>query len=216
MKMSKGTLSKRIERLKYPDSEPRPYIGASSIGSSCLRQIWYDFKGEKADKIPARLQRIWEKGRILEDFVIELLRSTGMAITSVRDEWHDSEFPFFKGHCDGVIRTPNKAVLEIKTAKDASFKLFVRDGLQQWNPKYYAQLQSYMGMSGIHTAYIIVLNKDTSELMDEKIEFDSDYYQMLKRKAKMIHDAVMPPPRINGSPLWYACKMCKYNSTCHK
>ena len=27
--------------------EVRDYIGASSIGSECLRQIWYEFKGVK-------------------------------------------------------------------------------------------------------------------------------------------------------------------------
>jgi predicted phage-related endonuclease len=220
MKMTKGTLSKRIEKLKYPDSEPRPYIGASSIGSDCLRQIWFEFTGEKATPAPARLQRIWEMGRILEEFVIDLIVMSGVEVLRTRDSssklgFFDNELNYFQGHADGILLQLN-AILEVKTAKDASFKLFLRQGLQQWSPKYYAQVQAYMGMSGIKMAYIIVLNKDTSELMDEKIEFDNDFYQMLKRKAKMIHDAVSPPPKINGSPLFYKCKQCKFNKVCHK
>jgi hypothetical protein len=73
-----------------------------------------------------------------------------------------------------------------------------------------------MGMSGIHKAYIVVLNKDSSEISDELVEFDEVYYQTLRKKAAMIANANVAPPKINGSPLWFQCKMCKFNKVCHK
>ena len=79
-------------------------------------------------------------------------------------------FPYSQGHFDAIIFLGSqKAILEIKTAKDASFKVFVNKGLKVWSPRYYAQVQSYMGMSGIYSAYILVLNKDNSEIFDELV-----------------------------------------------
>jgi hypothetical protein len=125
---------------------------------------------------------------------------------------------YFKGHIDAMWMEQEvaHAIIEIKTAKDSSFNIFVKSGLKKWNPKYYAQIQAYMGMSGIHNAYILVLNKDTSDLMDEHVDFNPNFYQKLLEKAKMIYEAEIEPPRINGSPLWFQCKMCKFNRVCHK
>ena len=73
-----------------------------------------------------------------------------------------------------------------------------------------------MGMSGIFSAYILVLNKDNSDLSDELVLFDSGYYEKLKEKAAMIYGATVTPPRIHGSPLYFKCKMCNFNKGCHK
>jgi hypothetical protein len=125
--------------------------------------------------------------------------------------------PYFQGHFDGIMTWRKKrAILEIKTAKDASFKIFVKKGLKEWNPQYYAQIQSYMGMSGIFSTYILVLNKDNSDLSDELVLFDAEFYEKLIQKAQMIYGAKVEPPRVHGSPLWYQCKMCKFNKVCHK
>lgn len=229
--MTKGKLTELIEKMDYNDDLPRNYIGASSIGSDCLRQIWYEFKGEKTEGVSNKIRRTWEIGRILEGFVVDLIRASGIKVinnsseffapddktNSLTMDWtslSDPDLPYFKGHYDGML-LDYQAILEIKTAKDASFKIFVKDGCAKWNPKYYAQVQSYMGMSGLHTAYIIVLNKDNSELWDEQITFQSDYYELIKDKVKMIYEAKIPPPKINGSPLWFQCKMCKYRKVCH-
>lgn len=230
--MQRGKLTQLIENNKHAEETPRNYIGASSIGSECLRQIWYEYKGEKGEEIPNKLKRTWDIGKILEKYVVDLLRQLGLNILtddlqvyfgSDKDntfsmdwtEFSDPMVPYFKGHCDGLI-LDYKAILEIKTAKDSSFKQFVNEGCKKWNPKYYAQLQTYMGMSGINSSYILVLNKDNSDLFDELVSFDADFYHLLREKAKMIHEAQIPPPRINGSPLFYMCRMCQFRKVCHE
>jgi len=70
-------------------------------------------------------------------------------------------------------------------------------------------------MSGIHKTYFVVLNKDSSDIMDERIDFDADFYKTLEEKAIMIASATSEPPRVSGSPLWYKCKLCKFNKVCH-
>lgn len=219
--MGRDILTKRIEKYQAHDSkETRDYIGASSIGSDCLRQIWYEFKGTKAEKVPTKTRRTWAIGKWLERLVMEWLDEAGISLGVLpKRTLVSARVPSFRGHVDSVWIGRGgavKAIIEIKTAKDASFKIFVKKGVKVWNPQYYAQIQSYMGMSGIHSTYILVLNKDNSDLSDELVTFDPQFYEELEKKALMISEAVVSPPKINGSPLWYQCKMCKFNKVCHK
>ena len=217
--MTRDTLTKIIEKHQSKDDDQvRDYIGASIIGSDCLRQIWYEFKGAKAESVPAKTRRTWAIGKKLESLVLEWLDSAGFEVDSKNiPTLSASGIPDFIGHFDATIVIKKKYyILEIKTAKDASFKIFVKSGVKLWNPQYYAQIQSYMGMSSIHSTYILVLNKDTSELSDELVVFDEEYYKQLEKKALLISTAVIEPPRINGSPMYFKCKICKFNKVCHK
>ncbi len=215
-KMKNGDLSRAIDVsiAIQREGEKRNYIGASSIGSDCLRQIWYEFNGFKGSFDP-RILRIFEVGKRLERLVIDWLLAARFIVFEQQHAFFDSELPYFQGHCDGILRKPH-AILEIKTAKDSSFKQFAKHGLKKWMPKYYDQLQAYLGMSGLINAYIIVLNKDDSSLLDEKVMFDASRYIELKEKARLIHDAKIEPPRINSNPAWYQCKMCKFKKICHE
>ncbi len=211
--MKTGKLTKIIESQKVKDEERRTYIGASSIGSECLRQIWYDFTGAPASPIPLKLKRTFEIGKRLEGMVIDLMNDAGVG-TVDSPPFADAMFPYFQGNVDALLFELN-AILEIKTAKNASYNLFVKSGLRKWNPKYFAQIQSYMGMSGIPLAYILVINKDNSDLWDEEVNFDPDFYESLRQKAKLIFEAKTPPPRISSTPIWHQCRICKFKDICH-
>ncbi len=217
--MSKNVLSKKIEKAQSRnDKKVRDYIGASGIGAECLRQIWYEYKGFEAEDVPTKIRRTWAIGRNLEGLILDWLTEAGLDIARTWPDLESEGMPFFKGHLDSVWMKKGKAfaIIEIKTAKDASFNIFAKKGLKAWNPQYYAQIQSYMGMSGIYSAYILVLNKDSSDIADELVGFDPVFYQKLREKATMIASANVSPPRINSSPLWFQCKMCKFNKVCHK
>jgi hypothetical protein len=216
--MSKNKLTKLIEKsqLMMVD-EKRDYIGASSIGSDCLRQIWYQYQGVEGEAVATRVRRIWAVGKILEGLILDWLEDAGVEIARTWYDLQADDMPYFQGHVDSVWTKNGEpvAIVEIKTAKDASFKIFDKKGVKVWNPQYYAQIQSYMGMSGIFSTYILALNKDNSDLSDEMVLFDEVFYEKLKQKAAMIHRATVEPPRVNGSPLWFQCKMCRYNKVCH-
>lgn len=219
--MIKGKLANHLDREQpLPPQEPRNYIGASLIGSDCLRAIWYEYKDFPATVLPKRVVRIFETGKRLESMLIEMLEMAGFALITPSEEnnyleYCDKEFPFLKGHADAVIKDLD-AILEIKTAKDSSFKKFIKEGVKEWMPRYYAQLQAYMGMSGLHKAYILVLNKDNSEVCDEEVSYDDYFYHRLKERAEMIYNAVVPPPRIGNTPLWYQCRTCKFKEECYQ
>jgi hypothetical protein len=225
--MTRDKLSSLIQN--YQDTigdEVRDYIGASSIGSDCLRQIWYQYKGVQPESVPAKIRRTWAIGKRLEGLIIEWLFDAEIQVQVFASTLKSKIVPFFQGHIDAMVFiNGEKSILEIKTAKDASFNIFIKKGLKAWNPQYYAQVQSYIGMcreseiselNRINSAYILVLNKDTSDISDELVLFDEDFYLELEDKALSISSAVAIPPKINGSPLWYQCKTCKFKKVCHQ
>jgi hypothetical protein len=211
-------LSDFIEKnLSKGDDEPRAYIGASSIGNPCERAIWYGLNKPEDKVITTRQLITFEIGKCLEEMTIHFLLEQLALISPWALECN--EYPLFKGNADAIIVNSERepiAILEIKTAKDSSFNIFKKKGLRLWYPEYYDQIQSYMGMSGINTGYLLALNKDTSELHDEKVDFDAERYKKLVEKAKRIGDARIMPPKINGSPSFFRCKFCFYRNACHE
>lgn len=204
--------------LENKEDEPRQYIGASSIGNPCERAIWYGLNYPEQKVVTAKQRLTFEIGRRLEGMIIDLMIESGLMVISPYP-LVSREYPAFQGNVDCVWLNDNmelQAIIEIKTAKDSSFNIFKKKGLRLWYPDYYDQIQSYLGMSGIPCAYILVLNKDTSELLSEKVEFDRHRYELLVEKAKRIGDAKIMPPRINGSPSYFRCKYCFYKGVCHE
>lgn len=221
--MKDNELTKYIEKhQKSIIDEPRDYIGASSIGAECDRQIWYECKGYQGEPLDTKYRRVFDMGRWLESLVVQWLREAGFRIETANEknsllEVVASDMPYFKGHMDGLILIGDheKHILEIKSAKDSSYKTFVSKGIKLWFPRYYAQLQSYMGMSGIHNAIILVLNKDSSDICDNLVTFNQKEYDNLKERAQRIYLSEKEPPRINESPAWYLCRICKFRKICH-
>lgn len=209
-----NSLSRRLE-------EGRNYIGASSIGSPCERKIWYSFTGVQGDSIAPSMRRTFDIGKRLELMILDYLTEAGLDI--IRQDnllgYASKNVRELQGHVDGIWLRPwpdEQAIIEIKTAKDSSFRVFQKAGLLKWYPVYYAQVQAYMGMSGIKTTFVIAINKDTSELHDEFVNFDPDYYRELEFKAARISESLIAPEKINNSPLYFVCRTCQYKGTCHE
>lgn len=204
--------------------QPRDYIGASSIGHDCYRHIWYRYNDNESQMdLSSKKELTFLIGHRLEEMMIKLIQQSGTSIIPPSESNHylevfDSEIPEFRGHMDAILYSDVgvKSVLEIKTARDSSFRIFVKNGLKHWNKAYYSQLQAYMGMSGLIEGYLLALNKDTSELHDEWVEFDPNFYLFLKEKAKRILLATEAPNRVNNSELYYLCRLCDYNKICHR
>ena len=218
--MKTGRLTQMVEKSMNVSRETsRNYIGASSIGSECLRKVWYEYRGVEGAPVSNKLQRTFNVGKRLETLVTDALIDSGLELILPADVNHflkyfDEDLPYFQGHCDAIWKD-EEAVIEVKTARDSSFKIFINKGLEKWSQSYYSQVQAYMGMSGMKTGYVICLNKDTSELHDEQVEFNQDYYDCLKARAVLVHDTEEPLNRVNSSPFYIACRSCKFRDVCH-
>ncbi len=217
-----GELTKIIDDylIANPERTVRNYIGASSIGHPCERKIWYGYRGVQGLPVDPQTQRTFDVGHHLESMIIEYLELSGLNI--VYDDlsalyFSDPEIPELQGHCDAIIDVSpeHSVIVEIKTARDSSFNVFVKSGLKKWYPIYYSQLQAYMGMSGIHEAYVLAINKDTSKLHDEHVIFDPIHYEEIRLKALRIIETEEPPAKINNNPCFFTCRMCNYRELCH-
>ena len=219
--MTTGRLTKLVDKTMNVSREThRDYIGASGIGSDCLRQIWYEYHGIQGALVSNKLQRTFNIGKRLETLITDALQDAGLNLILPADVNHhlkyfDKDVPYFQGHCDAIWKDED-AIIEIKTARDSSFKLFVNKGLKKWSQRYYAQVQAYMGMSGFPTAYVVCMNKDTSELHDEQVMFDAEYYSHIKMRALLVYENDNPLPRVNSSPYYMSCRMCRFRDVCHE
>ncbi len=219
--MISGYLTNLIDSISFEEGSIREYIGASSIGDPCFRKLWYRFNQFQKEPISSKTQRTFSIGKNLEKLIIQFLRKAGLCIITSEDRpeltaLKDKDLAYFQGNIDAIwVRSSKEHIIEIKTAKDASFNVFKKKGLKEWNPQYYAQIQAYMGMSDIYRGYLLALNKDTSELHDEFVAFDEIYYEGLRAKARIVAQSKEAPDRINSSSLFYLCRMCEFNKTCH-
>jgi hypothetical protein len=191
-------------------AEPRrPYLGMSSIGDDCERSLWYGFHGYERKPVTGRVARVFAMGNAVEDRVVADLREAGFVIDGQQLEFVDFEGRF-RGHCDGVIhgisRRPH--ILEIKSANEAGFMKFLQNGIAS-NPKYMAQVQCYMGYSGLQRALFVVENKNNQELFFERVHFDPGAFEALREKAWRILTAATEPPMAESE-----CHWCDYKAVC--
>jgi len=82
--------------------ERRDYLGASGIGSECLRKVQYDWQCDSVHA--ARTKRIFSRGHMFEEISVKALGQAGFrmergtaatSFSAVNDT--------FKGHADGIL-----------------------------------------------------------------------------------------------------------------
>ncbi len=205
--------------LNQCEDEHRKYIGASQIGRPCGRETWYRYHGIAGTPISAKLRTTFEIGHRLESMLLDYIEMSGIDVERPSESnnylfCQDPEILVFQGHMDAILN--KDYVLDIKTAKNSSFNQFTEHGLKKWSPAYYSQMQSYMGMTGLHEAVLLAINKDTSQMHEEWVEYDDYEYSQLRMRALAISSLDEPPARINVNPIYYVCRMCQFKTICHR
>ncbi|MBU2708775.1 hypothetical protein KCM76_22470 [Zooshikella marina] len=207
------------------DSGFRGHLGASIIGKSCERAIWYDFRWCTPSDLEGRLYRLFQTGHLAEDRFTADLKSIGVKVSTVNPRTGkqyqiNACDGFFGGSLDGIglgfPENPNqKHVVEMKTHSDKSFKELKKKGVKKAKPQHYTQMQVYMSASKIKHAFYIAVNKDNEELYGEFIDFDEDHANEQYEKAARIIASDRPLARINDDPSWFECKLCNHQAICH-
>ena len=202
----------------------RPHLGASLIGHACERYLWMTFRWVDAKKFPGRMLRLFETGQLAEARFTANLRRIGVEVhdtTPDGKQWRVSDLGgHFAGSMDGAGRgfpeAPKTwAVLEYKTHGEKSFNELVKNKVQKAKPQHYAQMQVYMGYTGMERAMYMAVNKNTDDLYTEWVHFDPVEFAKLKARAERVVTANEPPLRISNDPSWFVCKMCDFHEHCH-
>lgn len=207
------------------NERPRKYLGASSIGHSCARRLWFDFRQVKSQEFTGQQLRLFATGHLEEPRMIADLRRAGVKVHDVDPNtgkqfnvsWHGNHF---LGNTDGEglgIKGQPEVwhLLEFKTHNDRSFKLLQKDGMAKSKPMHYAQMQVYMKGRELMFGYYLAKNKNTDELYGEVVHYNPEAAQAYVDRAGDIIFSSEPSPRVSDNPSWYECKWCHYSDYCH-
>lgn len=206
------------------DDGNRPHLGFSLIGHPCERNLWLTFRWAKTKKFPGRMLRLFETGHLEEARLIRNLRRVGVQVHEVAPDGKQWRVTACGGHvaghldgaCVGLPEAPKAwHVLEFKTHNEKSFKDLQAKGVQKAKPMHYAQMQGYMGLTGMERALYMAVNKNTDELYTERVEFDLVEFRKISERATRVVCADEPPLRVSNDPSWHVCKMCDFHSLCH-
>ena len=208
----------------------RGYLGLSGLGEECTRKVWYDWRHAFEKSFPARLLRLFRRGDVEEYRFNFLLRGIGCTVHEVDGDGKQFSVKDFEGHLsghmDGVIEVPKKfwlpkatphpLLVEYKTYNAKRFKELTTRGVAKSDPKYYVQMQGYMGYENLQGALFCAVCKDDEHVHFEYVPFSKKAFQALIQKAEEVISASSPLPKIASSPSDYRCKWCEASDICHK
>jgi hypothetical protein len=203
----------------------RPHLGASQIGKSCERALWYDFRWTTPSRFPGRILRLFETGQLEEARLVKDLRRIGATVLEADPEtgrqWRvEAHGGHFGGSLDavalGLLEAPKTwHVVEFKTHGLKSFRDLVAKGVADAKPQHWAQMQIYMHLTGLTRAMYVAVCKDTDDLHIERVRADGDAAERLLAKAGRVIHAPRPPARISEDPAWFECRFCDHHDLCH-
>jgi hypothetical protein len=206
------------------ETSNRPHLGASLIGHACERYLWLTFRWAEDKKFPGRMLRLFETGQREEERLVRNLRRIGAQVhdtTPDGGQWRVSDLGgHFGGSMDGAaVGIPEAPktwhVLEFKTFNDKTFGDLLKNQVRKSKPQHWAQMQTYMGLTGMDRALYMAVNKNTDELYTERVEFDPVEFARIKARAERVITAAEPPLKVSNDPSWYVCKMCEFHAQCH-
>lgn len=197
----------------------RSYMGGSILGTECDRQLYYSYHTPFVVD-SARLQRIFDMGNIIEDYVIRLLKDAG--ITVYEKDGNGEQFGFvdgeISGHSDGILlglpESSDPHLFECKSANDKNFKLFVKNGIEKTNNKYWVQIHVYMQKLRLNKCLYVIMNKNTQELHIETVEYDKMVADAYISRGKEIAQTDELPMRKYNSKTFYKCRFCDFADKC--
>lgn len=212
--------------LAEQKEDRRTYLGASGIGSECLRKVQYDWQVDSTH--PARTKRIFSRGHMFEEITVKALAGAGFRMErGTKATGFSAASDTFKGHADGIILdgpvVPGlryKCLWEHKALGASGWRKLEKDGLRKAYPQYFDQCQLYMAYLGLdeNPALFTAVNSDTCHVLHLLVPFDGEAAQAASDRAVSVIKATQAGellPRITDKgPTDWRCKMCSHSERC--
>lgn len=201
----------------------REYLGASGIGSECLRRIQYDWQCDSTH--PARTKRIFSRGHAFEDITAKALLQAGFRIERDTEATRFSAVDgLFRGHADGIVRDgppvlSYPCLWEHKALGSSGWRKLEKDGLRAAYPQYFDQCQLYMAYLDLadNPAMFTAVNSDNCEILHLEVPFDPEAAQAASDRAVLVIKATRAGElleRIARAPTDWRCKVCSHKERC--
>lgn len=206
-----------IDIIKY-EKYPRPYLGMSQIGHSCARNLWMYFRWASKIKHNARSQRIFDRGHIEEERVLDYWEKIGIKIIE-RQQTLSACGGHLKGHTDGrLTNIPGMekeiVVGEVKSMAHKYFVPLVKKGIKASKPAYYGQAQVYMHYDNLKYCLHSTTNKNDEELYIEVLKYEPQIAEPMAARAEDIIFSNFPPKKISTDPTYFECRWCDFYGPC--
>ncbi|MCD6215509.1 MAG: PD-(D/E)XK nuclease family protein [Candidatus Aenigmarchaeota archaeon] len=209
-----------IDNYIYRESRP-PEIGRywpSMIGA-CIRKVWYTYKHPK--QIDPELQKIFEMGNIMHNFVVEVLKSEkNPHVTLV-----DYERPLkiekkdytISGRVDDIImlkRDGKLILIEVKSHKNVDF-------VKEPARSHKMQLMFYMHVSGIHNGILLYIDKNNMKTKSFEINYKKEEAEKVLKRFYLLdkylkNDELPVAEAKYEKDIMWMCKFCEYKDKCKK
>jgi hypothetical protein len=216
-------INELIERAEPPGENYRQYLGASAIGSECLRKVQYDWMCDP--KFPGRIKDIFARGHFFEDVTRQHLVAAGFKFAPPERLEFSVADGLFRGHADGIlVDGPQLPTLrypclwEHKCLNAKGWNAIERAGLTGLYAPYAAQVAIYqVYLDCTNAALFSVVNADTTERLHFLVPFDAGLAQAFSDRAVTIIEATRASEllsRIADNPADWRCKMCSHRERC--
>jgi len=211
-------IDKHITREFRAKEQGRYY--PSEIGG-CLRKVWYSYKDPKP--VHLDLQKIFEVGNILHDFVAQVLSSE----RNPEVELIKSEMPFkiemkgflISGRIDDLllVKASGKEILvEVKSTANLDYV----DGPK---PENEMQLQLYMHATGVHNGILLYIDKRNLKTKVFTVPFKEVIAAEALDRFNKLHNFLSQNnlPEAEGrfsreEEIGWMCDKCDWRSHCYK
>jgi hypothetical protein len=218
-------LNALIERSEPSSKNVRQYLGASTIGSECLRKIQFEWMCDPVH--PVRTLNIFARGHFFEELARQHLMRAGFTFSSFEKLEFQAANGLFRGHADGLLvdgpSLPGlayPAIWEHKCLNAKGWRTIERDGLVGLYAPYAAQVAIYQAyLDRTNPALFSVTNADSCERLHALIPFDSTLAQRMSDRAVRIIEATSAGEllaRITDDPEDWRCGMCGHRTRCWK
>lgn len=193
-------------------------ISASAIGGECRRKLWYMFHDNPMqEKHDFQGAANMSSGIRAEALMLDFMKKCpGVKII---EEQATVEIENWSIHCDAIIEIEDKRFIweHKETARKKFDTLIKNPSLIDWNPTYYAQVQTYMHFFKIENTLFTVSTEGVRDITEIIIPYDLIYSRDIIYKANSIINAERAEnvARVSEKPDFYLCRFCQFSEKCH-
>lgn len=194
-------------------------VPAGDIGVECDRAVWLAFRRtSQLEEIDWRKRRIFERGEIEEERLLDLIRLIGCEVWGQQDKVRAAG-GHLRGKIDGrTIGLPEAAktehVVECKSAKQEVFREVKKKGVKEGKPEHYATFQFYMHGLGIDRVLYMMSNKNDEDLHLERVNYDPVFAMRAVARVERIIQMSEPPSRLCSKRDDFRGQFCRQQEVC--
>ncbi|PDS97548.1 oxidoreductase [Rhizobium sp. S9] len=194
-------------------------VPAGDIGVECDREIWLSFRRASApEEITWQKRRIFERGNIEEERLLNLLRMVGCEVWGEQDRVRAAG-GHLRGKIDGralgLLEAPTKEhIVECKSAKQEVFAKVKKHGVQKGKPEHYATFQFYMHGLGVDRVVYMMTNKNDEEVYMERVPYDAEFAMRAVARIERVINMPEPPGRLCSKRDDFRGMFCRQAEVC--